>query len=81
MMKRFTFFLALIALTLAGSGCLAVSATDHSRGVTQTHQVVAVGNKVYLVNTRTGAASEIDVSKAEPLHTTEMTDETVAGDH
>lgn len=80
MMKRFTFSLALVALTIAGSGCLAVSATDQSRGVKQTHQVVAVGNKVYLVNIRTGEASEIDVSKAKPLHVTDMSEETTAGD-
>ncbi|MCA9256690.1 MAG: hypothetical protein KDA33_13670 [Phycisphaerales bacterium] len=81
MMKRITLSLALHALTLAGSGCLAVSATDQSRGVKQTHQVVAVGNKVYLVNIRTGEASEIDVTKAKPLHSTPMGDETTAGDH
>ena len=73
MMKRITLSLALLALTLAGSGCLAVSATDQSRGVKQTHQVVAVGNKVYLVNIRT--------TKAKPLHSTPMGDETTAGDH
>ncbi|HPF41054.1 MAG TPA: hypothetical protein P5081_14590 [Phycisphaerae bacterium] len=80
MMKRFTLSLALLALTLAGSGCLAVSATDQSRGVKQTHQVVAVGNKVYLVNIRTGEASEIDVTKAKPLNTTCEHNDVNAGD-
>lgn len=79
-MKRIFLSLALGALTLAGSGCLAVSATDQSRGIKQTHQVVAVGNKVYLVNIRTGEASEIDVSNAKPLKAEGEMSEMTAGD-
>lgn len=66
-MRRIVLSLAMAGFAVAGSGCLAVSATDQSRGVKQTHQVVAVGNKVYLVNIRTGEASEIDITHAKPL--------------
>lgn len=80
-MRRFVLSLVVATLGLAGTGRLAVSATDQSNGIKQTHQVVAVGNKVYVVNIRTGEASEIDITHAKPLHVTREMDDTTAGDH
>lgn len=79
-MKRLALSIVAAGLVISGSGCLAVSATDQSRGVKQTHQVVAVGNKVYLVDIRTGEANEIDISNARPLRKLSDMDDTTAGD-
>ncbi len=56
--------LALFVIASANLGCMAVSASDHSRGVKDRHQVVAVGDKVYIIDTKTGDAREVDLAKS-----------------
>lgn len=67
MLRKTLATLTLAALTTS-TGCMAVSATDNSRGVKNQCQVVAVGNDVFLINTRTGEARKIDVSRAQPFN-------------
>jgi hypothetical protein len=73
--------MAALALVTGGSGCMAISAADNSRAVKDRHQVVAVNNRVYLIDTRTGEAREIDLKEAKPLKVNSMPETTSAGDH
>ncbi len=55
------------ALLLASiSGCMAVSATDNSKGIRTDSEVVVVNDEVYLVNKRTCEARKIDLTCAKP---------------
>lgn len=65
-MRRIALGVAGLALSAACSGCMAVSATDNSKGWKTSKDVVAVGNEVYIVDTRTGHAQRVDLTKAEP---------------
>ncbi len=56
-----------IAAAMASTGCMAVSATDNSRGVRHSQQVVAVGDNVYLIDIKTGNARKIDLENAQPF--------------
>ena len=59
--------LILFVVGSANVGCMAVSASDNSRGVKDHQQVVAVGNKVYIVDTKTGEAREVDLKKSKMM--------------
>lgn len=65
-MRRTLFTLAASVLFAAGSGCMAVSATDNSGGVSDRQQVVAVNNRAYLIDVKTGEIREIDLKNAKP---------------
>lgn len=56
-----------LGLALASTGCLAVSATDNSKGWRSSKEVVAVGDQVYIVDTRTGQVNRVDLEKAQPM--------------
>jgi hypothetical protein len=66
-MKRMLFSILGIAAITTATGCMAVSATDNSRGVRSNSEVVAVGNDVYLVDKRTGEVRKLDISNAKPF--------------
>ena len=80
-MKRIFLTVAALALVVSGSGCMAISAADNSRAVKDRHQVVAVNNRVYLIDTRTGEAREINLKEAKPLNMNSTPATTSAGDH
>lgn len=80
-MKRVWLGMAAVALAISGSGCMAISASDHSRGMKDRHQVVAVNNRVYLIDTRTGEAREINLKEAKPLDTKSMPVAPTASDY
>lgn len=68
-MKKMIFSIVGLAALTAATGCMAVSATDNSRGVKSTREVVAIGNEVYIVDTRTGDVRKLDISNARPFST------------
>ena len=59
--------LLLIAFTMT-TGCIAVAATEHTGHDSDQAEVVAVGERAYVVNKKTGKVWEVDLASAEKLN-------------
>ncbi len=70
---------AALLLVASISGCMAVSATDNSKGVRTDSEVVVVNGEVFLVNKRTCEARKIDLTCAKPSPTEKAEEPIQAG--
>lgn len=63
-MRRLALGIVGLAAAAATTGCIGVDAGDRSCQIRYPREVVAVGNDVYVVNTKTGEAKKVDLSSA-----------------
>jgi len=66
-MRRILLNALLVLVMVMTSGCLAVSATEHTELSSGDCDVVAVDERVYIVNKSTGKAWEVDLSRSERI--------------
>ncbi len=71
-MKRLVLTGLVVVWTMIGSGCIAVASRSTRIGTAR--ELVAVEGRVYMVDKRSGAVREIDLSTARPFDAAEDTD-------
>ena len=76
-MKRIVLHLLAVAMLFAASGCVAATVKNNRFGADR--EVVAVGDRVYIVNKTSGQVREVDMASAKPF-VPETDDDDNAGD-
>lgn len=70
MLRTFIASLILSGLALASSGCIVASSKGNRYG--SSREVVSVNGRVYIIDTASGTAREIDLSRAQPFRTEDV---------
>ena len=66
-MRHGFFGLAVLAVMMVATGCVAATTVKNNRFVTTTRELVAVNDQVYVVDKNTGEVMIIDMTSARPF--------------